>query len=518
MFRSTDAVLFASPARIGLALVDRGRVLSFAQSPRDPGSDLVTAVEAALDLGEGYRRLWVVAGDLWSQAVMVPAEVARRVPAAELPQFVCYEIEPLSGIPPSQGAAGVATLDRTPTDFSYWVVELDRNLFEQIEGLVRSRGAKFQGILHAAAAPASLGTPAPATATGASHWRRVEIWPETVYCLASSAAGCRWSLFPRTAGGEDWRDRVQSWLAADGSEGFSETVDAARDFDSAEFAAELGFPTSIWGDDADLSAAWVAGWARALASGRCAAPLVAPPPRPMSLKTKRLFSAGAAAAVLLSCVGFYLYQGSSNKTALDDVRRRTAQALAPSRAAAEIRKAMAELEKQRADYAARDAKLEAAIQSVAKASDVHERRTAVLLATLAESCGGDVLLTHIDGDASRLIIAGRTLDPRRAMEVAEALAVKLAPLKMFVDLPAEAASRTRTEGGWYEFAFAISDAEPKEEPTSPKPPKKEEPEAPAAPAAHPVDPPQNPPAAPPEVPAAPAAEPSKNPSVVEPRR
>lgn len=489
MFRSTDAVLFASPARIGLALVDRGRVLSFAQAPRDLGSDLVTAVEAALDLGEGYRRLWVVAGDLWSQAVVVPAEVARRVPTAELPQFVCYEVEPLSGIPPSQGAAGVATLDRTPTDFSYWVVELDRNLFEQIEGLVRSRGAKFQGVLHAAAPPACLGTPAPATATGASRWRRVEIWPETVYCLASSAAGCRWSLFPRTSGGEDWRDRVQSWLAADGAEGFGETLDAARDLESAEFAAELGFPTSVWGDEAEISAAWVAGWARALASGRCAAPLVAPPPRPMSLKTKRLFSAGAAAAVLLSCVAFYLYQGSSNKTALDDVRRRTALALGPSRAVAEIRKATAELEKQRADYAAREARLEKAIREVAKASEVHERRTAVLLATLAECCGGDVLLTRIDGDASRLIVAGRTLDPRRAMEVAEALAVKLAPLKMFVDLPAEAASRVLPEGGWYEFAFAITDAEMKEEPTLPRPPKADI-DAPAAP---PADPPENPP-------------------------
>lgn len=448
MASSTDTLILLTARSVAVAQVQRGRVVNVREQMRD-SNDLVQTVESALDLlSDRPKRTWILAADVWSQPVSIQADIARRVPAAQLAQFVCFEVEPLSGISPRQGMAGVTPLQQPVNgDPTYWVSEVDRTIFEQVESLVVSRGGTFGGLLHPAGAPSAI------QGTTATRWRRVEVWPDTIVCLASQGKGIARHLIARDLMSDDWAVEARKWFDSHPSSEHDELLVVATD--TAARRSNTLFP---WREVTipESNSFWLAAWAPAFPKA-VGLPRISIVRKGLPEQTKRLMSLAATVLILVGCISAYQAVGAFNQRLLAAMREETESLKGPAKQVEEIRKEVTTLETQIRTTEASEVELVNAIQAYKNETLNQKRRIPEMLDVLAEACGNDVLLQGIESEGKEIKIVGRCLDARRANDVARELAIRLNPLGLYVELPDKSATYRLRDGAPHDFEFIIKD-------------------------------------------------------------
>lgn len=450
MFAAPDLLILITSRMAACATVRAGQVQAFAELPRDAAADLVTAVESALDLGDpAARRIWIATSEAWSQPITIQADVARRVPPDQLPHFACFEVEPFSGISPSQALAGVSPLPRSGPDPAYWVTEVELNTLEQIDGIIRARGKRLAGLVHLAGANRWLGATGPAGA-----WNRLELWPDVAVCLAQRGhRDCRRQLFAR-GGAQEWVAQAEAWFAQQGPAPAQELWNVA-----GEFEVPAGFSPPEWpsrSPEFDGLQDWAAAWGAALAE-RPDVPVLNPPAPPMTARAKRFITAGLAAAALLVCVAHYQITSWMNNSAANALNQPIAELTGPTQLATALRKANSEQTKALAELTEKEQALATELARFRHAAASQRQRIPELLAALSDACEPAVLVHKVENQGGELRVFGRCLDTRQANRVVQSLAGRLSPLGLTVSPPDKNATYRLQDGGPHEFEFVISD-------------------------------------------------------------
>ncbi|WP_254508038.1 hypothetical protein [Anatilimnocola floriformis] len=460
MFGSSENLVIVTGSHVAIATTRGRAVRSFASQQREPNADVVMAVEAALSLAPSrLGKIWLLVTDVWSQPITIAADVARRIPAGRLAQFVCFEVEPLSGIAPPQGAAGVVSLPTTGRDPSFWVTEIDRTLLEQLSSLIESRGGKLAGLLHPAGAPQPILQPT----QGQRQWQRIELWPDAVVCLAGTI-GRAASRRVFSLNELDWERDAGTWFGvqlAAHSRG-----DAASEPSLEVLTAGFGqLPTIAQGpratvvslDDAAQLQAWAGAWAGQL-TVKDVVPIVTLPKPPMSARSKTFATAGLAAALLAICVSHYQFASQSNRQTVSKAQTETDLLTERQTRMQETVKEVNELRADQAKLQASQAKLVEEVALFKAATADQKKRIPELLKTLAEACSEQVLVHKIESDGRNIRVRGRCVAGQQADQLAEAIARKFAPYGLAVSLPDKQALKAQSDGGPHEFTFIISEA------------------------------------------------------------
>lgn len=453
MLGRSDTLVVVLGDLIARAAIKGGRITSWQTQRRNPADDLVTSVELALDLEDGARgRTWIVAADLWSQPVAVDAAVARRVPRDRLAQFLCFEVEPLSGISASSGQAGVVELGGTDTESNYWVTEIDRTLLDQIESLVQSRRGRLAGLFHAAGPAAAVEAK---LAKGASWWR-IEVWPDLVACLAGQGGKvASRQVLPRSGAGDEWQSQVKPWLdqQAGGAHGewWSMLPEAAPTSTLARPALVLN------AQDPAQVRQWAEAWAAAL-SRAPGVPTIVPARKPMTQQTKRALTAGLAAATLLGCVGHYQLARWLNARATTSMQAQTAVFAGPTAQAKSAMEEIAKLTKSGDELVNKHKLLAAEMVRYREAASDQKQRMLRLLETLSKACGPNVLIHKIESERNQMRLSGRCINGLEANDMAQSLARELSKIGLLVSTPDKEAQQWFRDGKPHEFELVITDS------------------------------------------------------------
>lgn len=453
MLGRSDILIFVLPELIARAQVKGGRITSWQSQRRNPADDLVTAVEMALDLEDGTRgRTWIVTADVWSQPVTVDGAIARRVPRDRLSQFLCFEVEPLSGISARSGQAGVADLGGSKTEANYWVTEIDRTILDQIEGLVQSRGGRLGGMFHAAAPSVPL---APNLAQGTSWWR-IELWPDFVGFISGQAGkGVSRQIVPRSAAGDEWQSQVKSWFEQQSGSSTGEFWSL-----SGESPLLPGFARPelmLSAQEPAQTRQWADAWAAAIARSP-GVPTIVPARKPLTQQSKRMLTAGLAAATLLGCVGHYQLSKWLNARATATMQEQIATFAGPTAQAKAARDEIAKATKDADDLSKKHAALIGEMDRFRAASSHQKQRMLRLLETLSVACSPNVVIHSIEGDRNQMRLFGRCINGLEANDVAQSLAYELSKIGLLVSTPDKEAQQWFRDGKPHEFELTISDS------------------------------------------------------------
>lgn len=448
MAASANIIVLLTARSIALAQWQNGRVSGLREVSRGTG-DLIQAVETALDaLTERPAKVWLFAEELWSQPVTISADIARRVPPAQLAQYVCFEIEPLSGISPRQGMAGVAPLAvPAGSDPVYWVTETDRTLFEQIEGMIVSRGGRLAGLLHPAGAPGSLLEPT------STSWRRLEVWSDMVVCLAGQGRSVERQLIPRSLAPEEWFAEASRWLGERPRGQTDEVLLVADDVATRRVVAGMQCPVIT---ASEASAQWLAAWATGVPK-LTGLPQLLPSRKGLPQSTKRLLAVAATVLVAVGCIAGYQVLGGINQAAINTMRQETEALQGPTAMAQQTRTTIAKLGTELTTVINNEKELGNSLAKFKTSTQLQRQRIPTLLTALSKACGDDVLLKSIESDGREMKIVGRCLDARRANDVARVLAVELGPLGLDISLPDKNATLRLNDGAPHDFEFIIAE-------------------------------------------------------------
>ncbi len=454
MFRSHDQLIVVTSHAVAAATLRGGKTpTTVSEQSRPADADLVMAVEMALDLAEtSTGKVWLALADLWSQPITIQAEVARRIPADQLPQFACFEIEPFSGISPSQGIAGVMPLPKTESDPGFWVTEIDRSTLDQIDGIIRSRGGKIAGVLHPAGLPVPI-----RPLTSKQNWNRLELWPEMAVCLAGRGKETRTQVLHRGAANE-WVAGARVWFDAQGPADHRElwnTTGEPYDFSASVEEHWVEFSP----EQKDHLRAWIEGWGRALGS-KLTLPVLKTPPRPMTARDKKFATGLLAAAALLLATGHYQGMGYWNRHSGAALDGPMGALTGPTNIAKGLRKKIGEQQKELATLTTKDTELTTEIEKFRKVAAAQKRRIPELLEALSEACGPTVLVRSIVIESGRMKVHGRCIDTRQANQVVQVLARRLSELGLAISPPDKEALYRLGDGGPHNFEFFIDDQAP----------------------------------------------------------
>jgi hypothetical protein len=201
---------------------------------------------------------------------------------------------------------------------------------------------------------------------------------------------------------------------------------------------------------------WASAWGAALAE-RPDVPVLTPPAPPMSARTKRFITSGAAAAALLVCVAHYQITAWMNSSATAALNAPIAQLTGPTQLANVLRKSNGDQAKSLATITEKNQALTVELATFSKAASSQRQRMPELLAALSDACEPSVLVHKIENKGGEMKVFGRCLDTRQANRVVESLARRLAPLGLSISPPDKTATYKLRDGGPHEFEFIITD-------------------------------------------------------------
>lgn len=445
-----DLILLFHRDQAVAAVVRRGRVVEITTHTSEAGADLPDAVEWLL--GMIYTRpgsVWVLSSDVWSQAVRVPEVIARRVPKAQLGQFLGFEVEPLSGIRASEAQTGVAELGPLESDRQYWVTQTESATFDRIADAVALHGGRLMGVAHPAGAQRRLGSPGDVR----SSWSRLEVWPDLTLGIRHSAAGTVRQLLPAGSLGLsspevlDWLERGQSagqlelLTGADVDSLSLAGIDAARQFD-LKYDTDLEPVLQVWA--AELA-------------NRPALPIVRPVKTPMSPRTLKWIGAGLAAATLAICFGHYQFLSITNASEAQELNEKISLINSRQKTSQALTKSINKLKEDVAKFAQQRDDLDHELTRYRQQLSGQQQRMPELLRALARHSDSGLLIREIESDGDRIRITGRCLDMDQANQLASRMARDLAGLNLVVELPSKIGQLLLGSGGPHDFEMIIRD-------------------------------------------------------------
>lgn len=419
-------------------------------APRPGGGELADLVEAAVRLSPGkLGKTWIVTTDLWSQVMSIPAEVAMRVSKPQLARFLSFEAEPLSGVSPQDAAAAAAPIRIDSQESVYWFIELEQQIYRQIEEIVEARGGKLAGILHPAALPAPVQKPV------GQAWQRLELWPDLAVCLHGVGRRApRMKILPGSLATAGSDAEMARWFADQGPAAERELLIAGAGwFDPDGDWQPSSAPLSL--ADRETFANWSQGWMRHLPAP--GVPAIRPQAKPLSAGTKKALIGAAFGLTCLGCFVHWNMATESNRQEKQKLTADIARDTAPTMAFGKVRADIAKLEKELKATEGEVELLEGQTATTERQIARQRERMARLLAAVAVHRSPQLVIHEIVENNGELKLGGRCLETRDANRLASALSTTLGPYGLSISLPAFKALYLRADGSPYEFELTIQD-------------------------------------------------------------
>jgi FtsZ-binding cell division protein ZapB len=467
-------LLVTTPSMLACVRIRGTQVVQATTAPRSFEHDAVAAVEAAGRLaGKKLGPVWILSTDLWCQPMSVPAEVGVRIPAPQLPRFLSFEAEPLSGLSPQEAQSAAVSLEHISEQSNYWYLQTPTSQFDAWEGRIAALGGKLQGVAH----PAGLPGPVSNEHGRVTSWQRLEVWPEMAVCLhAEPNRAPRVHLIPTTVGSNEWRAQADRWFESQGRAIHREILALDRySLPQPDAAAPIGpafdafdkppAETNGWDaavtlslDDDAARGDWLAQWAAALGRYRergATFPMLRPVAKPMDARTRRTVTLGLGALTLLACMGHSHWTETTNTSEAARLKQEIAQLQAPAKEMQQVKKSIQETQQQRDALASRNQSVARQLTASQRIIEAYRGRMAGLLESLATHGGGQIVVHAITQENDGLTITGRCLEQRQASQLAKAIAREMAPLGLHVTLPSITATYALPSGGPFEFVLEI---------------------------------------------------------------
>jgi Tfp pilus assembly protein PilN len=155
------------------------------RAARPAVDDLATLVEAALRLSTARPgQVWVLSTEIWTQTIALAAQTVAGLEPEQLARALGFEAEPLSNIRGVEARAACVPVSATGNEREFWTTILPESQLQQIEFAVERVGGRLAGVAHPGGLPWLLATEVSAAP---AMWRRVELWPGAIVCLAAAA-------------------------------------------------------------------------------------------------------------------------------------------------------------------------------------------------------------------------------------------------------------------------------------------------------------------------------------------
>jgi Tfp pilus assembly protein PilN len=421
------------------------------RAARPAVDDLATLVEAALRLSKARPgQVWVLSTDIWTQTISLAAQTVAGLEPEQLARALGFEAEPLSNIRGVEARAACVPVSAADGEREFWTTILPESQLQQIEFVVERVGGRLAGVAHPGGLPWLLATEvsaAPAT------WRRVELWPGAIVCLAAAEGhGLRVHVVNSDPRPDRWRRDLESWhdLPADGER--HEWLHATAAIEPDELPADGRVCLAEPGG----AERFLAAWSLELSAGQQQVPVIRPAKRPMSVATRRMLAAVAAAVCLAMCAGHYL--------AVELPRRKQVAETAGLRQKAEqlaqVKKEGDGLRTKRDKLRAECDRLSADLDNCRRVMLSQRLRVARLLAVLAQQDPDQLVLEKITGSGDHVVLYGLSLRTEAVNALAKILNSELGPLGWQVQVPNEKAREMLMGGGPWQFEVHIQDAAP----------------------------------------------------------
>lgn len=404
-----------------------GRLVDLHRQARPLEGTLGELAEAAIRQGGRVRgAVWVLASDVFSQVVALPAGAMQNLGQAETATALAYEAQLLTGVAPSDGALAFRALPEGGHEREFWVTQVASEERDQLDAVARRHGGRLAGICHPAGLPWRVAPDAPSTSDAGGAWERVEYWHDVVATVTGSNA--RVVVRIRRA------DRRSVDLPLDGAP--TEYLEAADGLAPPSGGSE---PMVRLHEEAALRA-WLSGWAAAVLTGSLAVPAVAPAARPWSFGLRLAASATFLVLVAALCGAHYVSARARRETLAQELFR----ARAPLARSVELQKELARLEREAAELRGSTALL---------GSGAH---LPALLEALAARCPEGVAIEALEIGWERAVVHGVCVEPQLVDRLAGALTEDVAVGGRRV---VPGIKRFRDEGanaGLYEFELEVA--------------------------------------------------------------
>ena len=427
--------------------------------------DLPSQVEAALRLSKRRPgRVWILAGDIWTQTLALPPEALSGLSPDEITRALGFEAEPFSGLGAMEAVMAAVPLPSEGRQRQFWLTELPAAQLEQIEFLVRQSGGRLMGISHPGGLPAAL------DARAGTSWRRIELWPGAIIAIlgpfsnipdergagrSSTASAANVTVVNTEPKPGRWLNDVAPlessgpagtathWLHATRSVAVEELPDAGR------FSLE----------DRSTQEQFLIAWAQQLSASKAAVPQIVPLKRPMSIGVRYGISAGIGGVALAVCIVAQLFVNSRSDRLTGETKKLQASAAQLTKFKSDNDK----LQTKRDELKKSCDTLKDDLEHYRQVMRAQRQRLVTLLTVLARRGQEDLLIRKIEGTENEVVLHGLCLETQFADNLADALAGALAealgPEGWQVQPPTRQSKEMLVGGGPWEFEVRIQDTE-----------------------------------------------------------
>jgi Tfp pilus assembly protein PilN len=414
------------------------------QRARPETDDLALLVDTALRLGKKRaKRVYILSSDLWVQTIRMPADTIRGLADNELSRALCFEAEPLSGIPAIESQVAMVPLPSTSAQRDFWIVQASNFDVSQADDAVHHAGGRLQGLLH----PSGIGWPP--NAQHETAWRRVELWPGAVFCQRQApGAATQTHVVNADPAQRGWQATVDAWLGdADPANPVQWLLPDAGVMPPPEATNVVDL------DDETALRTWLTGWAGQLSAPAIATPLLRPAPRPMSKQRRQAITVGLAAAAAIGCFGHYTWNNSAIASLTEQSKLLNAQVTAFTATKKQATDLASKVEKARTQLDAVSHK----VQDTQGALNAHRQRWQKLLKLLSDLRPRNLLVQKIDSSGEKLNISGLCIGPHPANELASDLGERVGRLGWQVQPAKQESDKRLTNGEPWKFDLVLTD-------------------------------------------------------------
>lgn len=449
--KSNLTLLFLTPNRLiraDFAGLQASPVLDqIFEAGAPPASEGIPVLaDAAFALGPDTRRsIFILSTTVLTQNVILPKAKAAALKGPELLNALHFEAEALTGINPFDSALGTVLECQDAQDSTLRIGQMSAADLSTVRHGFARRRSELRGVLHPAGLPRSLGASAPLSPN--VSWRRIELWPEQVVCVAGHGDSVCTHLIATAPGRPGWQGEADEWFAA-------RKVDAEPQClapDSYLLAQGIGSPLSL-SEDANLKA-WLTCWAGVLASGAPPVAVIHPPRMPMP--DRRRYTLAAAAASVVAGICFLHDLSMRNRE-----RRLNAELASlqlPINHLAALRARGDQLQTEGTRKGSELSEFRDLQSTWSETIQREHRRHAAFLSALAEAAPPDLAVTGISEQTGSVEINALSMSPEVPQFVTH-LASRMNPLGWHLEPPSRKALGLQEDGGPWALKFQLKPA------------------------------------------------------------
>lgn len=409
---------------------------------------LATAAEMAMGLGPKIgRRVLVLTTAAWTQTLPLPASSLQGMSGEELAQTLKFEVESFSGVAAFESDLAHRVTQSSGEYREFWITQVENPDLQMLEKVVSARGAKLIGVCH----PAGL----PVDVNGQAGGKRLEFWRQTICCTQRQPTLQMFVMHgdPRS---DRWQVALENWESQTGRTPTSQWLVGPGVAVPAEKLGEEAEPVLRLDERTDIEP-WLAGWASLAGSSDPPVPLVRPPRRPVSRRTKVAAAMALTALVLAACVAHGYWMSQRKQSVTDEIA--SLNELKKEKRA--LDKRLAEAEKSEREIQGQLTAVRGQLQGMQAMASGQRGRFALLLELLSALRGEDLVIERLESGKEGVKLTGLALNPGTATRLAKSLHSELLEVGWHVQTPMQEGRNQLVNGGPWTFTIELRDVPPK---------------------------------------------------------